>query len=75
MLKISFIFKFSPFIIESSPCSKALTSLILIGVNPLEGTMAAPLAIDGRFILVFKGSFIRSVNSLILLESFVDFRG
>jgi hypothetical protein len=75
MLKISFIFKFNPFIIESSPYFKALTSLILVNINPLKGIIAAPLAINNRFILVFKGSFIGFINSLILLKSFIDFKG
>jgi hypothetical protein len=46
MLKISFIFKFNAFIIKLSLYFKALTSYILININPLKGIIIVPLAIN-----------------------------
>jgi hypothetical protein len=46
MLKISFIFKFSAFIIKLSSYFKALTSIILISINLLKGIIAILLAIN-----------------------------
>jgi hypothetical protein len=46
MLKISFIFKFSAFIIKLSSYFKALNSIILVNISPLKGIIIVPLAIN-----------------------------